>query len=1612
MHKNNRKFTQVMAFLILIQIIPMFANGIVFGLTLGTPYYDGSYISTVVSNWTQYKIDHFIPTMTAQFSSGNKFAFNVEIWEEKNIIVYGDYSSVPTAINDYKNATGDLDIDGKYIETPNKGYYGGGTGEYRYHGYDANNNPYVNGDFPVDANSGMKATAKNWIYRVWDITSPYYSNKSIKDASQYNKVAMGQGQYPVVIKNNIIKWINEGIPFEISNSTNNDKSGYNYAHVLTPPTTLMAGEMQMYHLSKYDGKPWYQVFSLNKIKTKDITPVEADVMVIDRKDVLTNGKVDKQFTVKVSGKLLDEAFYKDSVLKTTKYTRDDISSWSMTLTDSFTKQKQTLVGKRNSAEKGDATFTVVIPYAVYEPFLASSVTSIEPIFNATATSFFQTGEKSTGLDSTTERIDAQIIEEVKPVSIHIVAPHEMLDTEKFKISDTTTGEDFVRTVTFEGNTLNASEADAFLSGYYLFPLIGEDKVYVYKVTYDDNVKNTHFEYINYVIVYTTKPKAQINVTGTLKENRLITATSEIESINSSYLIANATITPNLFNATATSGNNGLIKFGTQNLSTLAFVVKGQEQIDVKIQAKATINPSKIERFDIPVGYNTSNTTTYTLYTLEDYAPALIANIWNGTLTRNESLDFYYDASSVDNDLISVNTYKIYFDQNGDDIPETLVKQGNYVDFTGYKPVSLGHYKVVFYAEESFGQPTLAQFITADEKRTFIIERDFYVGNLAPMTKLYTNIAYDFPQTDVIVLNDETIDRTLNNSIVSERVNWINGLRQIGIEASVQVWDLHTYVYSQSASTTLNTGNSGPPATTPYASGGYSGTLSRYNSVNNPYQVDYGTYITVTDSFTATDSRSTSGIGIQASFPPSLVAYTSGGYSGILFEDSYTYNSWPLDLDHNGTNETFGWSRTKTYSGVVSKPVQVWQSNYVWYNDYTGYYSGSIYKNVKQAFTPTFRLNSDKYLIYFADSNINNLVDIQAIKNKGTVKIILVANPSTKPQLSHDYFIDSSKSLATIMSEVNKIVANANPYENKQLLLIDETFTLLKADFDLESDPITDIGYEYVHDADYYDNPMGQEAGTVLTYSDNESAFTTDVKSRFSKVGHYSVYRKIKDMPVGNASYAKDSNIPRLDIYVHRKPIADFTLNWDYNAESATYDTTWVDMSYDLDHQLTDAQKGIRDRKIMYRKTSGDNLWIYAIPDNLTSGTYELRYIVKDIEGVWSDEITRTFTLMAEPPMRLEAKLKSTKSEFSTTSLPASESLTVYDIMSRYHVAHSLKMSLINSSNQTLQEKALLLSTNLPANLIEGNNYNWLDTPFVTGSAFPDGDYQIKLVGISLQAPNLSQTLYLPFKINTPISIVGEVADMTGGAPVTLRATTNKYAKMAAVMLFEGTVYSKNLSLIKSDVQPLEDSITWEVTTTVPPGVVEGDYTHLFTAWTDSGKSANDWVSNTLSSLTIESLTVQGYWNHWRGQTDQLGVKLANQPHRFLSYEKVLVTAVVKGSPDAVTLRLSPELEAMQYVNSIGQQYKYSDALGYVVTFPVQMVKRNENSGHPDLTLWTAEYILPLCKETQSFDDDRLSAPYWLKAEAQKGATLKSKTINDIEMTGNIYDLLYAQPTYK
>ena len=291
----------------------------------------------------------------------------------------------------------------------------------------------------------------------------------------------------------------------------------------------------------------------------------------------------------------------------------------------------------------------------------------------------------------------------------------------------------------------------------------------------------------------------------------------------------------------------------------------------------------------------------------------------------------------------------------------------------------------------------------------------------------------------------------------------------------------------------------------------------------------------------------------------------------------------------------------------------------------------------------------------------------------------------------------------------------------------------------------------------------------------------------------------------------------------------------------------------------------------------------------------------------------------------------------------------------------------------------------------------------------DGRYYVKVQAQSVHTPIVTTALEFPFHVLTPIEIKGALSELMPGERVTIHAITNKYASTARVVLMDGTAYASEVPLRKASVQSNPEQILWEGEVVLPENIPDGLYRHNFIAETASGKHAFDYLEAKVEGLKIESFALKGFWTHWRGQVDLFGKLMPNMPHRLLSYEKVVFTAEIKGQPDQVYLKLSPELEAMTFINRLGQTYHYKTETGYEVRFPLQLEKHSETG---NLSVWKVEYVIPLCKETLSEDDLRLHPSYFAQVIASKGESKRYAEINDIEVTGNIFDHLYMQPEYK
>lgn len=1521
--------------------------------------------------------------------------FNRELWEEQGVVVYGDYSLVGG--NDWKDT--------------NNGYYE--SGEFRFHGYDLSGNKHNNNNFPPDQESKTKAEQKNWVYKPWEPDSPgnrLYELYIGNEISAYNFAVLDDVLgYSPEDKATVAKWINEGQDWDIQRSFNNQASGntdfVNFMSVQTAPTPYKSGQGTMIHIDR-TGNDWYQSFSVKRIDagTKQMTPILGDIPAVATTNYADGGDV--VLTVQVTGEIQDQDYYADQILKTAWYTRYDISTWDFQLTDNITGQTLTKQGKKFSSSKGYTEFEVTIPRTSYEPFL-NDKSEFEVTFEGVAIANFATGESNRGIDyevkvvAGTDAPDFPTVEmpepPFNPILFDVTAPREILDVWNFPVTLTVTDDSYAvdRYVEVNGTKLSESDETKFLNGTYKFPKVGEDRVYDYTITYVHEDASLYF-YQAYVIVYDSVPRATVRVDDPGKVNRKVSATAD-SSITSDFLEANSNVRITSFTVSSPEGKQ--IYKGADTNALKEFMLKEVGTVNISV----TVGNE----------YGSRN-YSHQVYQDTDHAPDIVAIVWNAEMSRLDTLDMMAEGASLDGDTVGSLAYEIKYDSDQDGEGDTVVSSGVWDGTIQYQPDKLGWYDVVLTVTESFGQETIEAHITPDDYKTTTIQREFFVDNLVPMTKVYTDVEYNFPKLDVVFMTDQAITREQNDYIRDNNIDITNDFRINSMVANVDLWDLHTYEFSQTAYKRRHTGSSYPSSTTSYSADGYSGTLSRYDVDNYPYQVDEGSWKTRTLSKTVTmskDSWGESSSGTTTYSDGSYKVWTrywatysysdSQGYSGSTSGSGESWTKYDKDgkvIDSGATNQP-------TKSGTAYKTETYWSSNYVTYNDYYGDYSGTVYKYVKQQYTPDYETESNKYIVYIANSTINNLADFNTVHNVAReATVILVGDSSVQGSLGEDIFIENTGNLEVIIDDIIAQAKVANPIVNERAILIGETFTMNSTDIDAEGDPITEIGYQFVHDPDYFDNSLGYETGTFASY--NDSQYSLGTKSSFTKPGKYTIYRKIKDEPVGFAWLSKESNLASLEMVVHRRPIASASLDWDYDNSTSTYKTVWVDQSYDPDFQYSDPDKGVVDRSIRYRLTSSPT-WIYEIPDNLAPGSYVLEYLVMDKHGVWSNPYTLNFTLSTAPEVQLNASLRAYDDQFSVGSIPASESVEFYNVWTRYPYNVRLEVALYNSAGTsrigTIKNVAFAEGS---TGTKTDNDIDWNNITYQIPSSVSDGIYIMRIIAYNASNSSINTRVDFPITVSTPINLASPFTVLAGSDPNVITATTSIYATTVNVELFRGTsrATTLNMSLKNND----GTTKTWQVTYTAPGASVlpEGNYQARFTATTPSGKLETLNRTFELQHLRVTDMGIRGYWNHWRGQQDIFGKWLSNMPHRFMSYEKVIVEAIIEGNPDYVEAKFSPELEAMTYVNTQGHVYNYVDEIGYTVAFPLRMTSS-------DNRIFTVEYILPMARST-ILDDyetavDRVRSPYWVEVIAHKGSLSDSMRISDIDITGNIKNKMFIQP---
>ncbi|AEY67314.1 hypothetical protein [Clostridium sp. BNL1100] len=1294
-------------------------------------------------------------------------------------------------------------------------------------------------------------------------------------------------------------------------------------------------------------------------------------------------------------------YYKDSVSRTVYYTRQDIESWDLNidkvsgieLTDTEMKSKN-VVPKSTADNTVTATFSIETTIEEIKKLPKQGDNYIVRV-EATAKVNYLDGHNNSKSGSNqflTGTIPTPPEPDIEPLFIDIptlkINNHigeTAFDGVQFSdVSDNTDMSAVKSTQLY----INGEQVDhnEFFSGSYSFPATTNKNGYFAEVICKYNLDKSKIvldglpenkkqeiqdaavvEYVStdYVYVYPTKPVAQFKLSSkSWKQNRIINVENTSTDGNIQLVVDKYPIVEYRWSY---GSNTSQLNKGTDTDLKKQLQYKEPGSYSLTLECKNTLG-------------KWSDPYTVEFRVLEDITPNIELNLSDSVVTRNDEISaWHYDISSTDGDKIKVAKIELWYDSDNNSEVDTMIQSWNgfgdngmceLTDFPAYTPTELGYYKFFIYAQDEFigvnGQDTLTQFVSDSEKKSASMDCDFWVDNYQPLSDIYLDAPIERPNVDLYIMRDKRLAQNKFDYIASNRVTMENTLLGRNMIPNVNIWDLKTYEYSTPANTSSNTGTSYPSEEIQYTGAGYSGKLKRTSVTDNGGYHDFGNY----ESRTETKSISSgggyaSGHGYGGSTPSSSIYYSDGeGYSGTMYLQNYTYTSTPCGHPRSPTHGEgyFNWTRSWSgYSGTASRTVSYWVPNMQWISNYTGYYSGTIYKYVRQPYTDTWRANSSKYILYVSDGNISELSDINAAASKADAKIILAGTPEIQMQYpGYAKFIDSAdKTVQEILNETLEYILEETPTIEQIYILRNQQFTLNVGEDDLENDEIILREMQYVQDKDYFDNSTGQEPGNQAVFN-LDTGWTAEIRNSFSNVGKYRIYRRVKDKPSGayGDNYSYYSGATEVDIYVHRKPIAKATLDWDFDSGTNTYKTSWKDLSYDLDHNITRAKtdKGISDRKIMWKKEGGE--WNYTVPDNLSPSTYRIRYYVKDIENTWSDVFTMDingttytdvpeviFTLTDTPPMQFEAELRAMKTAFrnpsSPVTLPASEDLEVFNLWTRYPSNPYLTMALF-STNGTQVSGTKTVGYGTATGSKSGNDISWSNVPYNVPDTLIDGNYIFKITANAEQ----NKTISFPVTIKTPINLKGYIngketaAQINTGDTALFKFTTSQYVSKTQLN-FEGHTYTSDSGKIKL-VSNSGSVKIWELRLDIADGAYPDGRlgSAEFKAWLPSGMSETDSVDYKFVGIRAYSFAITMmldpgwrtyYFDTSKGLDDNRDGKVDRYPRR--------------NNTDIPAIKMP-----INYFSKVGHSRTYIKA-GYKVKGRIDI------QGEPDYAAFKIHYII-------------------------------------------------------
>ncbi len=370
--------------------------------------------------------------------------------------------------------------------------------------------------------------------------------------------------------------------------------------------------------------------------------------------------------------------------------------------------------------------------------------------------------------------------------------------------------------------------------------------------------------------------------------------------------------------------------------------------------------------------------------------------------------------------------------------------------------------------------------------------------------------------------------------------------------------------------------------------------------------------------------------------------------------------------------------------------------------------------------PEWRENSLKVLVNVDDSKNEELEDktqFASLQTRlineqinsvfwGTDKNKKQFNKVVEANNNHGTFIDNLDYTKAIVETVKYIKSLIDATKSSQYALIGEKVELKVTPESAETNTISPDypqgKWKVNHDYEYFENHLGQAV--------NSGKYMSNLKLSFDKTGRYELLYE-------------DGSIASKYIYVHRKPVANFSV--ERTGNSVVLKST----SYDLDCYSNN--NGISEEEWQYKRV-GETNWTSGKLTNIEQDeVYVVQLRVKDFQETWSNQATKYVMYSSE----------------NLTSTPVASFSIKNSTLSKYEE--------LQVEDSSYDPAGLAITSKIWKVKKDGNVLYTGETPLTNYSDYQVGNYTMSLSVVN-QAGKVSEEFSRTFELIED-TIVPEVA---------------------------------------------------------------------------------------------------------------------------------------------------------------------------------------------------------------------------------------------------------------